>query len=168
MNRDKLIDITYKIILEHIEDNKNVPTDHFTDTQKSLIVDTIALVTDKQFIIGLYDFVEKELDAFIEMCDDEKEKLENYDDDYWYLREDYNTNINIIQEEQIIVSELSCKMAEYSDIKLKEILKNKYNIEDETLVDDYIQFFENNNTLLVYGLSFLYEIEMVLNDLFGN
>lgn len=163
MNKDKqLIDKIYKLILGLIEDhNKIVLSNSYTDIEKSVITDVKTLVSDKQFTIELYEYIEPELNAFIE---EYSHTVEDLNDDGEYTYDDYRKDRDIIQQRGFIISELNCKMVKYSDNKLKELLKTKYNIEDETLVDDYIQFFDDSNTIVIYGLPLINEIEIQVID----
>lgn len=150
-------------ILEIIEGhNKLVPSNSYTDTdiEKSVITGVITLVSDKQFTIELYEYIEPELNAFIEEFSHIDEDL-NDDGEYTY---DDSEDRDIIQQQGFIISELNRKMVKYSDNKLKELLKTNYNIEDETIVDDYIQFFDDSNTIVIYGLSLINEIEIQVID----
>lgn len=156
INKDAIINNIHSSILRYIGDNPPAQNNQYTDTQKAIIADVIAVTTDKQFTIELYEFVEKELDTYIETF---SRTEENYHEDY---KQDSR---NTIQIEHYEISELSSKLLEYSDIKIKEILKNKYNIVDDIIIDDYVQLFDESSDLLVYGLPLINEIEMALSEL---
>lgn len=138
MNKDKLIQKTYELILLSIQNNnKLIENNNFSNNINNIIKDVIKLISNKQFTIYLYKYIDQELNNVIE---------------------DNN-------EELYMLSELSSKMQEYFDTNLRNILYN-YKITEEVLIDDHIQFFDDNKKLSIYGLQMINEIELKIFNIF--